>query len=46
MADEQVSIDLSNHDPRQPLLQSQALIYDETVTPVAFVKNVYYFTKK
>ncbi|KAG8326204.1 Syntaxin-5 [Homalodisca vitripennis] len=30
LADEQVSIDLSNHEPHQHIMQSQALIYDET----------------
>lgn len=32
LADEQVSIDLSNHEPSKSLMQTQALMYDETVS--------------
>lgn len=32
LADEQVSIDLSNHEPSKSLMQTQALVYDETVS--------------
>lgn len=43
LADEQVSIDLSNMEPRQQMMQSQALIYDETVS-YSVIYN-YFFLK-
>lgn len=40
LADEQVSIDLSNHEPSKSLMQTQALVYDETVSfLILFIPN-------
>lgn len=43
LADEQVVIDLSNMEPRQQMMQSQALIYDETVSVSHDVTNYFRF---